>query len=221
MTAYTFNPMVMMFVMSLVHTGVVATMVALPPGFVPGKPAAVPGYRLARQWGLGVLALAGIILADAGTGWFWGGWSLADWRFQGPSVALLILVGIIYIAAFLREASILDVAFVASAAGAYAVIVHWWVALEVMMADRLASGVIGWLVIAGLAAGAIAAAKVRVLRAGGGDSRRRLELLAGRAWDRTATVNRVFSRKAIVMTWALATLQAILAFNGFSLLAWW
>ena len=220
---FTFNPMLVMMICGLIHTAAVAVVACLPPGFKPSRERSLPGYLFARQWALGALSIAGIMFVDAGLGWFWAGWSMADWRFQLPSVLLLLFIGTMYVAMFLRKASWADVALLLTSATAYAVMIHVWVPAIDLMAFRLMDGLPLFWAATILAHGALAAVKIFAFRhrSGRPDPAPLSHALFSFAWDKEAIINRIFNRKVIAITWVLATLQFMLVFNGLSLFIWW
>ncbi|MHA1683750.1 MAG: hypothetical protein ACTSUE_22620 [Promethearchaeota archaeon] len=211
------NPMVGIHILALVQTIFFAIYATVPKNAQPRRKMGKRTLSFFRHLGIGALSTAGVLFVDMGLMWFFGGWTLADWRFQLPSVILLIIVGLQYIlAAALIKGTVIDLGFIAGVATLFIWVIHISLPANDVMGEfikDMAPYLFGAPIVVYLAIAAIKAYFIE----------RRMESnehkrMARFTWDYGEKIKKFYGRKTNLVLWILAVTQSFLAFFGYSIL---
>nr|MDO8088537.1 hypothetical protein [Candidatus Sigynarchaeum springense] len=211
----TINPLIAIQLVAVVQTGVMAILVSTRKHTSNMTKRAGTALEFFERFGYCALGVFAVLFIDAGVGWLAGAWGYADWRYQLPSALLLVVAGTAYLlAGLLKRGSWITLVYLAAVTTTLLLFLHAWVAAEVVMGVLLETGlpiVLGVLAGAGLLVAGVETALAT-----------RQEGRKGRfTWDISPVMDRVFNRWTNLVIWALAVVQGILLFSGYSLLTFW
>ncbi len=207
---YTFSPNFTLWFAAIFQSLMMVVFVIVPKEHKSDKKA----FEFAQNFGLGLYFLFGLIFLDTGICWLAGQWMYADWRFQLPSVILLIIIGIQYcFSAMLIKPRITDLIFFAVASPIVLSLIH----IHLTLVDDLKDGVIYVL-------GIILVLQVVYVIFWG--LNRFIDKKPSRKdkkkylWDFSKQFRRIFNRTSNIVLWAVMMTEALLKLVGSSLFIW-
>ncbi len=211
----TLNPLIAIQICAAAQTAVMAILVSVPRQAKPPSNRAATTLEFFKRFAYCALGVLAVLFLDTGIAWLTGAWGYADWTYQLPSAVILAFVGVEYLlAGLLKRGSWISLAYIAGIAVTMLLFLHWYAAGDVVMGPKLEGGlpiVLGALVGAGLLVAGAETARAA-----------RQEGRKGRlSWDVSPAMNRIYNRWTNLVIWALAVVQGILLFSGYSLLTFW
>ena len=223
-----FNPFVGIQIAAILQTLIVAFYIFVKKDPEQRNPLNIKPYvkSFLKQLVSGIYCFGGIFLFDIAFMWIIGGWGWQDWRYQLPSVILLLFMGIeyIWVSMFSEKFNWINLIYVIAVFITYEVIMRWYVpAIEVMSLRLsivflplvLVSIGVYWLIsIARLVYSIVIDRRDEKIE--NTEVERRSEF-----WQLNPIEKKIFSRWLNIVVWILSVIQAMLVFNGYSLLSFW
>jgi hypothetical protein len=208
-----FNPMFLIHLCALMQTGLMVFLILFPDDYAPKVKTRKIPFQIIKGIGLGGLIVFGIIFVDTAVLWLLGSWSMADWRFQLPSVVILLFLGLAYIITPLfKRGSIFDIVYCGVAITSILTFLHWWVPGDDVMSLRLEGGLP---ILLGILVGLYALIYLLKKQPSIGTPEKEISSL----WDIKNQLDHIFNRTTYLIFWLLAVVQSMLAFFGFSILS--
>jgi hypothetical protein len=179
-----------------------------------------------KQLVAGIFCFGGIFLFDTAFMWIIGGWGWQDWRYQLPSVILLLIVGIeyVWVSMFSGKFNWINFSYVISVFITYEVIMRWYIPTIDVMSLRISrvflpliliSIGVYWLISLGrLVNNIVKGHKENKIK--NTKEEQRFEF-----WYLNFIEKKIFSRWLNIIVWILSLIQAMLVFNGYSLFSFW
>jgi len=210
---FAFNPMVIIHICAIIQTGLLVCFILIPENFTPKEKKKGMVLEFIMSLGSGALVIFGILFVDTALLWLFGNWSMTDWRFQLPSVIIILFLGLEYIIFTLfRRGNLLDILFCGIAVATIVVFLHWWVPLDALMGSKLKKDLP---MIIGVLFGVymlISVIKITIKQ-----KKSRAEEEIKYLWDIRKQLRYVYNRKINILFWLLAVVQSMLMFYGYSI----
>jgi len=162
----------------------------------------------------GLYTIFGLLFLDIGLLWLAGAWTYADWRFQLPSVVLILILGFYYLVrSMFAHGRVVNIAFVICVSVVVGLFLHWWVPQFEVMGVPLESYLV--IIIAAFVIAIIALNIILNVLA----RRESNSILVRSLWDIETPLRKVYRPTVHVILWGLAVSQGILTYLGYSLLS--
>jgi hypothetical protein len=206
---FALNPFVGIQIAALLQTLLLAGLIL---GLDQVKPNGSLGKSLLQGLGSGFYTIFGLLFLDIAVLWLAGAWTYADWRFQLPSVILILVLGLFYLIktefAHGRIINFIVVALISLILGLF---LHWWVPrFEVM--GLILEQFLGLMVGIFLVVLILLNVMIIVLEQRGSQN-----FMVKRHWDIEPALKKIYTRKIHIILWLLSVMQAMLTFLGYSL----
>ncbi len=211
---FAFNPMFLIHICAFIQTVYMVFLILLPNNFTPETKTKKGVFKIFIGLGEGSSIVFGIIFIDTAILWLFGNWSMADWRFQLPSVIVLLFLGLAYvIVPLFSRGNLLDMIFCGAAVTGVLVFLHWWIPSIAVMGPKME---VGFPIIVSVLIGAYVL--VFMFKKPHQQKVETKENETEFFWDIQKELRYVFNRKVHFIFWILAVVQSMLAFYGYSIL---
>jgi len=211
------NPFLGIQICAMLQTVVLGFLVVVPRDYRPPRRGGTIVFELLRSLGIGSLAVFGLFFIDMAVGWFFSGWSLADWRYQLPSVLILAFLGVQYVIVTLfYKGNLVDTFYFITIALTIMLFFHWWIPLDVVFMGRNIEAYLP-IILAALIVIYVPLSIARYIFMKRIASTRFSKLIAP-WWTISDKMHAIFNRKVNFILWILAVLQSMLTLLGYSLI---
>jgi len=157
-----------------------------------------------------------------------GSWTYNDWKFQLPSVIIILIIGIEFeLLTLFPKGNLIDILYFIISTLVIVLFIHWWVPMEPVMGPGLETYlpiILGALVLAyilkdGIKYG-VQKKNLRVKGLSENIPENNINQIGKNwlnLWDAAEKFEKFFNFKFNLICWVIATLQSLLILNGFSL----
>ena len=218
-----FNPFLGTHLALLFQTIGLIFYILIPKDYLPKNSAAVRLYRLLKSFGLAIFFLFSIMFVDIAVMWLANAWTYADWRFQLPSVIIILVIGVEFLGyILLSRPRVVDLLYFAGSYALYAYYFHAYVSQFEVMSLYIEGKVMyifGAIILVGIPviygrpdkSSNIHMENEKKVHAKSGSPWKRP------LWDLEKYYHKIYQNWVIGLLWLLALLQSILTLNGYSL----
>ncbi|TFF95003.1 MAG: hypothetical protein EU544_03715 [Promethearchaeota archaeon] len=210
---YTFSPYLMLYIGAIIQSLMLASWVIAPQNFKTENPKLALIYEFFMKLGFVTTFLFGIVFLDTAIFWLANQWIYADWRFQLPTVILLLILGFQYVfGSFFVNPKLSDLLYGIGAIVAILIYLHFIVPL-----GRLRTTVVQFV-------GVLIVLMVVYLLLWGIlsylDRKSRFSGKNRELWDITEKAQQIFSRKFNLVLYIIILMEVWLKLFGSSLFIW-